>query len=78
MAYLQDNFGDISQIPEWAESKARLRNGWVYSGCIKNPTRCRASFDELCEEVRRTSDRGEIREVDIYPEGATCWYKEVK
>ena len=64
-----------SYFPEWAEWKERRREGWLYIGWIKNPTECRTPFKELCEKVRGTSNYGEIREVDIYPEGATCWVK---
>lgn len=58
-------------FPEWAEDQP----GWLYIGWIKNPSTTEISFEELCENAKRI-DHGELRKVVIYPQGATCWYKE--
>ena len=66
--------------PAWIKPRV----GWTYAGWIpKNPitsgpnraTEQDISYEEL---IRRhlQSDHGEIREVDAYPEGAACWFRE--
>lgn len=52
----------------------KIRVGWQYVGWIARSL-ATSTFEELVEKGRR-SDHGELREVDIYPEGAACWMKE--
>lgn len=57
-------------MPIWV----KVRVGWRYVGWIARAPAI-GTFEEHVEELRR-SDHGELREVDIYPEGAACWMKE--
>lgn len=59
-------------FPSWA---TRRDFPWVYVGWIENPPGTGDSFDEVISGQLK-SDHGEIREVDRYPEGATCWCRE--
>jgi hypothetical protein len=36
---------------------------------------CGKTFEELVEQGKR-SDHGEERLVDLYPEGAVCWFRD--
>ena len=47
---------------------------WIYAGWIAREPKA-STFEELVEYARR-SDHGEERVVDLYPEGAICYYRE--
>ena len=57
-------------MPSWITP----RIGWTFTGWFPN-TPIIGSFDELVKNAK-LSDHGELREVDIYPEGVATWYKE--
>jgi hypothetical protein len=61
-------------FPSWANEKP----GWIYAGWIArhNPHRSAGVTYESLVENAKKPDHGELREVDEYPEGATCWYQE--
>lgn len=54
------------------------RRGWYCCSWIsrKLTPSCSKTFEELCEQATRRSDHGEERAVDIYPDGAVCWYRD--
>lgn len=58
-------------FPGWATPRGL---DWVYTGWFprQNPY---VSFAELVQRALEP-DHGETREVDEYPKGATCWYRE--
>ena len=60
----------IIPMPAWV--KPRL--GWKFVGWIPRDPLFE-TFEELVEDARK-SDHGELREVDIYPQGAAAWIKE--
>ena len=64
-------------LPEWAIERD---NSWTYCGVIDNPPWLfdihGLSYKQLRASTLR-SDHGELREVDEYPEGCTCWCREV-
>ena len=57
-------------FPRWATWRG---NGWRYCGWIANPPAI-GTFEEHYQAMLR-SDHGEQRGVDVYPEGATCWFR---
>ena len=59
-------------LPAWANN----RPGWTFCGWIKNPPSF-GNFDEMVTAAK-VSDHGELRAVDIYSQGAVCWFKEQK
>lgn len=58
-------------MPSWIKP----RIGWNYAGWISRNPSGNMVFEELVERAKK-SDHGECREVDIYPEGIACWFKE--
>lgn len=52
---------------------------WIFVGWIKHHHGPKfdfeLSFEDMCAKAQQ-SDHGETREIDSYPEGAVCWYKE--
>lgn len=60
-------------FPTWAK---RRDDSWVYVGWIKNPSRCGTSFEDLVKRARRSNH--DKREVDVYSQGATCYYQKVQ
>ena len=62
---------DLSTLPKWA----RAREGWWYCGWIRFTTP--GEFNQACYRALR-SDHGELRGLDIYPEGAVEWCKETE
>lgn len=60
-------------FPEWAKVRG---DGWEYIGWVPRIGIVGSkTFEELVSREKQ-SVHGEEREVDIYPEGATCWYRE--
>ena len=58
-------------FPRWAKQR---QYPWVYLGYIRRETFLGKTFKERCQEAKRL-DHGEIRCLDIYPEGAIEWYR---
>ena len=74
-------------FPKWA---VRRGSPWIYFGWIQNPTdsACSLTFEELVAQIRdpdyspvygktQASKDGEEHVVDVYPEGATHYYRKV-
>lgn len=59
--------------PMWAKSRPAP---WMYMGWIKNPPSVEATFESLCDEAVCVAEGGDVREIDIYPQGAVIWLKE--
>jgi hypothetical protein len=57
--------------PPWATA----REGWRFAGWISRQGNSSKTFEELVERTIQ-SDHGEVREIDIYEQGAVCWIKE--
>jgi len=55
------------------------KSPWRFVGVIARESeaygRLGITFEELLESAKKI-DHGEIREQDVYPEGAICWMKE--
>lgn len=67
-----------TQLPSFAKRRSAP---WIYCGWLERPSNpsdvAQDHFDQL---VRRSlqSNHGEVRGVDVYPEGATCYWSEEK
>ncbi len=76
---LKSKEGRLKKDCPWARDRGEP---WIYVGWIKNPPYAgsdgKLSFNDYLEEAKKQrSDHGEIRELDVYPQGAVCWVKEV-
>ncbi len=68
---MTNEMGKQIPFPEWA---TRRTAAWHYTGWIqRNPPRM--TFEELCKRAV-VSYHGRVREIDLYPEGATMWIEE--
>lgn len=59
-------------MPDWIIP----RPGWRFAGWFPREP-AYSTFEELLKNAQH-SDHGELREVDVYPEGAAEWFKERK
>lgn len=66
---LFDGTRSDTPFPPWAK---RRDPPWIYTGWIDKSS---THFDKLVA-MNRKSDHGEARIVDVYPQGAVCYYHE--
>lgn len=66
------NLNNIN-MPSWVKPRPAP---WKYAGWISREPAFGRDFDEVIKAIPLISDHGEIREVDIYEEGAAEWLKD--